>query len=182
MLSSEKISSMAICRKCLEHAVVFPVDLFWSNVHLMFPPMPFSWNTCVWSFFSSILGIEIFSLEGFKVFCIVLMNDKSSHIKKIEKLDGKNRVSLMYCFNCFTNQLWQHLISYNSFRSMNMCLLELAICEKLQKQPFSVGWRRVKSWRIGGLPIWGGYFCWEGSVPHYVPWLLVDYDIWLRCN
>ena len=29
-------------------------------------------------------------LEGFKVFCVVLVKDKSSHIKKIEKYDGKN--------------------------------------------------------------------------------------------
>ena len=37
LLSSEEISfSMAICCKCLEHSVVFPVDLFWSNLHLMF--------------------------------------------------------------------------------------------------------------------------------------------------
>ena len=42
-------------------------------------------------------------LEGFKVFCIVLMKDKSSH-KKVEKYDGKN-VSLIYCFNFFRNQL-----------------------------------------------------------------------------
>ena len=28
-------------------------------------------------------------LEGFQVFCVVLMKDKSSHIKKIEKHDGK---------------------------------------------------------------------------------------------
>ena len=27
-------------------------------------------------------------------------------------------------FNIVRNQLWQHLISYNSFRNMNMCLLE----------------------------------------------------------
>ena len=27
----------------------------------------------------------------------------------------------MYCFNFFRNQLWQHLISYNRFRNMNMC-------------------------------------------------------------
>ena len=29
-------------------------------------------------------------LEDFKVFCVVLVKDKSSHIKKIEKHDGKN--------------------------------------------------------------------------------------------
>ena len=37
LLSSEKTSfSMVICCKCLENSVVFPVDLFWSNLHLMF--------------------------------------------------------------------------------------------------------------------------------------------------
>ena len=82
LLSSEKISfSMAICRKCLEHSVVFPVDLFWSNLHLMFPPIPFSWNSRVWSFFSSILGIETFFWKVLKFFFVVLMKDKSSHIK-----------------------------------------------------------------------------------------------------
>ena len=54
---------MAIWRKCLEHSVAF---------------------------FSSILGIETFFLVGFKVFCIVLIKGKSSHVKKIEKHDGKN--------------------------------------------------------------------------------------------
>ena len=61
LLSSDKISfSMAIWCKCLEHSAVFPVNLFWSNLHLMFPPLPFSWNSHVWSFFSSILGIGTF--------------------------------------------------------------------------------------------------------------------------
>ena len=37
LLSSEKTSfSMVICCKCLENSVVFPVDLFWSILHLMF--------------------------------------------------------------------------------------------------------------------------------------------------
>ena len=82
-LSCGKISfSIAICHKCLERSVVFPVNLFWSNLHLVFPPLPFSWNFRVWSFSSSILGIETLFLEGFQVFCVVLMKDKSSHIKK----------------------------------------------------------------------------------------------------
>ena len=55
----------------LEH----PVDLFWSNL------IPFSWNSRVWSFFSSILGIKTFIWEVLKVFWVVLMKDKSSHIK-----------------------------------------------------------------------------------------------------
>ena len=120
---------MAICHKCLEHSVVFPVDLFWSNLHLIFPPIPFSWNSRVWSFFSSILGIETFFLEGFKVFCVVLMKDKSSQIKN-RKLWWQKRVSLMYCFHFFRNQLWRRLISCNSFRNVNMCLLEVAMREK----------------------------------------------------
>ena len=41
----------------------------------------------------------------------------------------------MYCFNFFRNQLW-HLISYNSFRNMNMCLLEVAMCEKCRSSHF----------------------------------------------
>ena len=143
---------MAICHKCLEHSVVFPVDLFWSNLHLMFPPIPSSWNSRVWSFFLSILGIETFFLEGFKVFCVVLMKDKSSQIKN-RKLWWQKRVSLMYCFHFFRNQLWRRLISCNSFRNVNMCLLEVAMREKF-------------------------YFFWRGgSVPHYMPWIVLE-PIW----
>ena len=36
------------------------------------------------------LIIETFFSESLKVFCVVLMKDKSSHIKKVEKHDGKN--------------------------------------------------------------------------------------------
>ena len=90
LLSYEKIYfSMAICCRCFKHSVVFPVDLFWSNLHLMLLPIPFSWTSRVWSFFSSILGIETFFPECFKVFFVVLMKDKSSH-RKIQKYDGKN--------------------------------------------------------------------------------------------
>ena len=54
LLSFEKISfSMEICCKHLEHSIVFPVGLFWSNLHLMFLPIPSNWNFQVWSFFSS---------------------------------------------------------------------------------------------------------------------------------
>ena len=42
----------------------------------------------------------------------------------------------MYCFNFFRNQLWQHLINYNSLRTMNMCLLEVAMCEKCRSSNF----------------------------------------------
>ena len=63
LLSSDKklwSFSMAIWRKCLELPIVFPVNLFWSNLHLMLLPLPFSWNSRVWSFFSSIRDIETF--------------------------------------------------------------------------------------------------------------------------
>ena len=102
----------------------------------------------------------------FQIFCIVLMKDKPSDIK-IEKYYGK-KISLMYLFNFFRNQLWQHLVSYNNFRNMNMCLLKVAMSEKCRSSDFqSAKVRRVKSlstagegglknFRIaGGLPIWG---------------------------
>ena len=108
---------MAIWRKCLEHSVVFPVNLFWSNLHPMFLLLCFSWNSHVWSFFSSILGIETFFSEGLKAFYVVLVKDKLSHIKN-RKAWWQEHVFLIYCFNFFRNQLWQHLISYNSFRNI----------------------------------------------------------------
>ena len=40
------------------------------------------------------------------------MKDKSSHIKKIEKCDGKN---VMYCFNFFRKQLWRRKMQMQSF-------------------------------------------------------------------
>ena len=84
------------------------------------------------------------------------------------------RTCLMYCINFFRNQLWQHLIFYNSFRITNMCLLKVAMCEKrrnshLQPEGGSKkfnewgvegGGGRVvgglKDFRTGGLPIQGG--------------------------
>ena len=125
---------------------------------------------------AEITGYEVFShpcwelkqflWKIFQVFCIVLMKDKPSDIK-IEKYDGK-KISLMFCFNFFRNQLWQHLVSYNSFRNINMCLLKVAMCEKCRSSDFqSAKARRVKSlstagagglknFRIaGGLSIWG---------------------------
>ena len=87
--------------------------------------------------------------------------------------------SLMYCFNFFRNQLWQHLISYNSFRNINICLLEVAIFEKCRSSHFQSE-RGVKSLRTRGLPILEGGAGvlllgrgWE-SVPHYIPWSLVS--------
>ena len=139
---------MAICCKCLEHSVAFPVELFWSNLYLMFPQIPFSWNSWVWSFLSPVLGIGTFFLEGFKVFYVALMKDKSSHIKNTEVWWYKC-VSWIYCFNFFRNPLWQHLISYNKFRNMNMCLLEVAMYEKRRSSHFQSE-RGVKSLRTEG--------------------------------
>ena len=89
----------------------------------------------------------------------------------------------MYCFNFFRNQLWQHLINYNSLRTMNMCLLEVAMCEKCRSSNFQLeegeskkfeNCRKegvgLKNFRTGGgLPIWGwgGTFA-GGSVHHYM--------------
>ena len=65
----------------------------------------------------------------------------------------------MYCFNIFRNQLWQHLISCNSFRNVNICLFQVVMCEKCGSSNFqSEGgskqfedWRRgIKNFRTGG--------------------------------
>ena len=64
-------------------SVVFPVDLFWSNLHLMFPPIPFSWNSQLWGFFLIHPGNWNIFWDGFKVFCVLLMRDKSSQVIKI---------------------------------------------------------------------------------------------------
>ena len=77
----------------------------------------------------------------------------------------------MYCFNFFRNQLWQHLISYNSFRNMNMCLLEVAMCEKCRSSHFqsegvSKKFEYWGGWKILGL---GGITFAGVSVPHYMP-------------
>ena len=48
---------------------------------------------------------------------------------------------------------------------MNMCVLEIAMCEKCRSSHFqSEG--GVKIFRTVGLPFFFG-----GSVPHYIPWL-----------
>ena len=57
----------------------------------------------------------------------------------------------MYCFNFFRNQLWQHLISYNSFRNMNMCLLEVVMCEKCRSSHFQSETGGLKNIRTRGL-------------------------------
>ena len=77
----------------------------------------------------------------------------------------------MYCFNFFRNQLWQHLISYNCFRNMNMCLLEVAMCEKCRSSHFqsegvSKKFEYWGGWKILGL---GGITFAGVSVPHYMP-------------
>ena len=136
LLSSENLSfSMEIRHKCFELSFVILADLFWSNLLLMFPSIPLSWNSRVWSFFSSILGNETFSWEGFKDFGAVLVKNKSSQVKN-RRIWWWKRVSLMYCFNFFRNQLLRYLISYNSFRNVNMCLLEAAMCEKCRSNHF----------------------------------------------
>ena len=73
LLSSDKISfSMAIWRKCLEHSYeTYRVSA--TSLQLKFPGI---------SFFSSILGIETFFFGWFlEVFSVVLMKDRSSHVK-----------------------------------------------------------------------------------------------------
>ena len=83
-----------------------------------------------------------------KFFCVVLMKDKSSHIKKRKAWC----VSLMYCLNFFRNQLWRHLISYNSFRNTNMCFLEVAKCEKCRSSHFQSegGVKKLRTGVAGG--------------------------------
>ena len=88
-----------------------------------------------------------------------------------QRPDNPNTLYLTYCFNFFRNPLWQHLISYNSLRNINMCLLEVAMCEKCRSSHFqSEG--EFEDW--GGVKKfwdWGGdYICWGWSVPHYMPW------------
>ena len=87
-------------------------------------------------------------LEGFKVFCAVLMKDKSSHIKN-RKIWWQKCVSVMHCF--FRNQLWWHLFSYNPFRNVNMCLLEAAMCENSRSSHFQSEWGSKKFEDWGGL-------------------------------
>ena len=64
LVSSEK---MEISRKCLEHSALFPVDLFLKQL-------------------ASHISADTPFLEGFKVFCVVLMKEKSLHIKKNRKV------------------------------------------------------------------------------------------------
>ena len=87
----------------------------------------------------------------------------------------------MHCFSFFRNQLWQHLIIYNSFRNMNMCLLEVAMYEKCRSSDFQSErgskkfkyCRRRRGRKLFGMEV--GYqfgsLCGKaagGSVPHYM--------------
>ena len=106
------------------------------------------------------------------------MKEKSSHIKN-RNVWWYKRASLMYCFNFFKNQLWRHLLSYNSFKNRNMCLLEVAMCENAEAAISS--WRvGVKSLRTGGrgnftsggVTDLGGHFYWGTSTPLYAMLLI----------
>ena len=80
------------------------------------------------------------------------------------------------CFNFFRNQLWQHLINYNSLRTMNMCLLEIAMCEKCRSSNFQLEEEESKKFEYcreegGGLKIFRTeaalpifFFFWGGGV------------------
>ena len=85
----------------------------------------------------------------------------------------------MYCFNFFRNQLWRHLISYNSFRNVNMCLVEVVMCENAEAA-ISSRTEGLKSLGLGDLPIWRRVLLLGdgGSVPHYMP--LVSYEVWIH--
>ena len=76
-----------------------------------------------------------------------------THKKKKEKHDVSlihcflfERVSLIYCFTFFRNQLWRHLISHDNFINMNMCLLEVAMCERHRRSHF----QSFEDWWKGG--------------------------------
>ena len=130
LLSSEKTSfSIVICYKCLEHSAVFPIDLSWSNLHLMVPPIPFNWNSYVQHFFSSILGTEMFYFFE-KVLKLPSERQVITNKKKVEKCMVIRCFN--YCFNFFWNQLWKHLISYNGLRNIN--ILEVAMCEQCRSR------------------------------------------------
>ena len=82
----------------------------------------------------------------------------------------------MYCFNFFRNQLLQHLISYNSFRNMNMCFLEVAMSEKCRSSHFQSegGVKSLRTWGVKKFQDWGvidlqgvTFAGGGGSVPHY---------------
>ena len=91
LLSSDKISfSMAKWCKCLEHCC-FSKKPFLKQLASHVSATTLQLKFIGMKFFLIHAGhLNIFFFEGFKVFCIVLMKEKSSHIKKIEKHDGKN--------------------------------------------------------------------------------------------
>ena len=71
----------------------------------------------------------------------------------------------MYCFSFFRNQLWQHLISYNSFRNVNMCLLEVAMCEKRRSSHFQSegGVRSLRTRGVKKFQDWVGVTDFRGG-------------------
>ena len=116
---------------------------------------------------AEIPGYEVFSYPSWelkqffwqilKVFCIVLMKDNPLGIKKSKSMMVKT-CFLNVLFQLVSNQLWQHLISYNSFRNMNMCLLEVAMCEKCRSSHFQLEGVSKKfkywgGWKILGLGV-----------------------------
>ena len=64
----------------------------------------------------------------------------------------------MHCFHFFRNQLKHHLISFNSFRYVNMCLLEVAT-EKCRTSHFAVSERGEVSLRTGGGGLKNSRYC-----------------------
>ena len=58
---------------------------------------------------------------------------------------------------------------------MNMCLLEVAMCEKYRSSHFQSegGVKSLRTGGGGGVKILGleGLLLLGGSVPHYIPWL-----------
>ena len=116
----------------------------------------------------------------FQIFCIVLMKDKPSDIK-IEKYDGK-KISLMYCFNFFRNQLWQDLVSYNSFRNMNMFLLKVAMCEKCRSSDFQSAKARRQNLKklLPADPELWGYAILGSKITHFPKWKFFSENLFMN--
>ena len=81
----------------------------------------------------------------------------------------------MCCFNFFRNQLWQHLICYNSFKNVNMCLLEVVMFEKCRSSHFqseggvkSLRNGGLRNFRTGGVTFAGGSFFCVAKELHFV--------------
>ena len=97
---------------------------------------------------------------------------------------------------CFFNYCFilRHLISYNSFRNVNMCLLEVAMCEKRRSSHFqseggvkSLRTRGVKKFQdwvgVTDLGVGGGTFAEGVSTPLNAmitnPTLITAFDTYL---